>query len=87
MKFFVWDDPYLFKYYTKFLGGVCLTMRLEVSSPFLITKHVRCISVGRRQLLKSFSVVYISQLYLGILLSTVSIILGANSWVGIVKGT
>ena len=25
---------------TKFLGGVCLTMRLEVSSHFVMAKHV-----------------------------------------------
>ena len=44
---------------TRFLGGVCLTMKLEVFSHFVMTKHVGGISVGRKLQLKSFNVVFI----------------------------
>jgi len=66
----------------KFLGGVCLIMKLEVCSHFVMTKHVGGISVGRKLQLKSFNVVFIGQLYFGTRLSTVNIVLDANSWVG-----
>ena len=43
---------------------------------------------GKKKLqLKSFNVVFIGQLCFGIRLSTVNIVLDANSWVGLVEGT
>jgi len=54
---------------------------------FVMTKHVGVISMGRKQRLKSFSVVFIGRLCLGTLLCTVSIVLGVNSWVGSVEET
>ena len=71
---------------TKFLGGVCLIMKLEVCSHFGMTKHVGGISVGRKLQLKSFNVVFIGQLCFGTRLSTANIVLDTNSWVGLVEG-
>jgi len=62
-------------------------MKLEVFSHFVMTKHVGGISVGRKLQLKSFNIVFISQLYFRTHLSTVNIVLDANSWVGLVEGT
>jgi len=82
VKFFAWDDPYLFKY--------CSDQVFRESIPdnevmgalsFCYDQACGCILVVGRLNPKFLSVVSISLLYLGMLLSIVKVFLGANSWV------
>ena len=57
----------------RFLGGVSLTMTLEVSFLSFMTKLVGGILVGRQQLPKSFSVVCIGRLCLKMLIGIVRV--------------
>ena len=82
MKFFIWDDPYFFKYYSDQVFRRCIPDN-EVRSVllFIMTRHVRgTLVVGKLQL-KFFNVVSSGLFCLGMLLSIVRVALGANSWV------
>jgi len=68
---------------TKSLEGVSLIMRLGVSFHSVMTKHVRGISVVKRQQPKFFNVVFIGLLFLEMLLSITRVALNANSRVGL----
>ena len=63
----------------RFLGDVSLTMRLEMSSLFVTTKHVGGILVGRKQLSKFSSVVCIGLPYSKMPIYTVRVVLDVNS--------
>ena len=83
VKFFVWDDPYLFKYcsdqvFSRFIPDH------EFRSVILFFHDQSCggISAVRKQQLKFLNVVFIGLLYLEMLLNIVRITLDANNWVG-----
>ena len=87
VKFFVWYDPYLLKYYSDEVFRRCIPDQ-EMRSVISFCHDQVCgdVLVGGRLQSKFFNVVSIGLLYLGILLSTVRVALGASSWVELVDG-
>ena len=82
VKFFVWNDPYFFKYCADQVFRRCI-LDNEVRSilSFCKTRHVGGILVEGRLQLKFFNVDSTGPLYLGMLLNTIRVTLGASSWV------
>jgi len=71
IKFFIWDDPYLFKYCSDQVFRRCIPDH-EVRSFFLfvMTRHVEDVLVVGRQQSRFFNVVFTALLCLGMHLST-----------------
>jgi len=82
VKFFIWDDHYLFKYYSNQVFRRCIPDH-EMRSVllFIMTRHVGDILVVGRQQLSFFSVVFTGLLCLKMHLSTAKVALDASSWV------
>ena len=88
VKFFVWDDPYLFKYCSKQNFRRCVPNH-ETRSVLSFCHDQACGGhfSGKKTAAEVLQCGFYWLIYLGIPLRIVSIDLGASSWVGSVEGT
>ena len=80
MKYFYWDDPYLFKYCPdQILEDVFQIMNIKVYSPFVTIKRAED-TLGKRKLQKRFcSVDFTGQLYLKTRTNTAKVVRNVNT--------
>jgi len=80
VKFFYWDDPYLFKYSSNQILGRCIPDN-EIRNVLAFCHDQACGGhfSGKKQLSKSFNVVCIGLPYSKMPICTIRVVLGINS--------